>query len=102
MRPFANPIWRFRAQSHPVARGNAWAPPTGRRERPACRAPLPGTTPQSLSRERGSIWGQLLIQGCRGVAQLVAHLLWEQEAGGSSPPSPTKKAQFKGGKAEQG
>ena len=25
----------------------------------------------------------------RGVAQLVAHLLWEQEAGGSSPPSPT-------------
>lgn len=33
---------------------------------------------------------------------MVAHLLWEQEAGGSSPPSPTKKAQFKGGKAEQG
>ena len=26
----------------------------------------------------------------RGVAQLVAHLLWEQEAAGSSPASPTK------------
>jgi hypothetical protein len=26
----------------------------------------------------------------RGVAQLVAHLLWEQEAAGSSPASPTR------------
>ena len=27
---------------------------------------------------------------CREVAQLVAHLLWEQEVGGSSPPFPTR------------
>ena len=33
---------------------------------------------------------QPLAVSCRGVAQLVAHLLWEQEAGGSSPPSPTR------------
>ena len=25
----------------------------------------------------------------RGVAQLVAHTLWEREVGGSSPPTPT-------------
>ena len=30
-----------------------------------------------------------MAQIIRGVAQLVAHLLWEQEAGGSNPPSPT-------------
>ncbi len=28
----------------------------------------------------------------RGVAQLVARLLWEQDAGGSSPFTPTKNA----------
>ena len=27
----------------------------------------------------------------RGVAQLVARLLWEQDAAGSSPVTPTKK-----------
>lgn len=28
---------------------------------------------------------------------MVAHLLWEQEAGGSSPPSPTGEMQLTGG-----
>ena len=31
---------------------------------------------------------------------MVAHLLWEQEAGGSSPPSPTEKVQVKAVTAE--
>ena len=33
-----------------------------------------------------------LIIKFRGVAQLVARLLWEQDAAGSSPVTPTKKA----------
>ena len=41
-------------------------------------------------------FGQPLALSCRGVAQLVAHLLWEQEAGGSSPPSPTKNPRSQG------
>ena len=31
----------------------------------------------------------------RGVAQLVARLLWEQEAQGSSPCTPTKEKSLK-------
>ena len=33
----------------------------------------------------------LIIYLFRGVAQLVARLLWEQDAAGSSPVTPTKK-----------
>ena len=46
-----------------------------------------------------SCFGWSYLSG-RGVAQLVAHLLWEQEAGGSSPPSPTKKSQVGMGMAD--
>ena len=36
----------------------------------------------------------------RGLAQLVARLLWEQDAVGSSPASPTKKCRAIGGTGE--
>ena len=29
---------------------------------------------------------------CRGVAQLVARVLWEHDAAGSSPVAPTKRS----------
>ncbi len=29
-------------------------------------------------------------RACRGVAQLVAHRVWDAGVGGSSPPTPTK------------
>ena len=33
---------------------------------------------------------QIKLNKIRGVAQLVARLLWEQDVGGSSPFTPTK------------
>src|SRR5579875_549275 len=36
---------------------------------------------------------ELTSNDSRGVAQLAAHLLWEQEAAGSSPASPTGRRQ---------
>ena len=36
---------------------------------------------------------KLNILHYRGVAQLVARLVWDQDAGGSNPFTPTKKAQ---------
>ena len=44
---------------------------------------------------------QPLALSCRGVAQLVAHLLWEQEAGGSSPPSPTLRCPLRHGPGQR-
>ena len=37
------------------------------------------------------IYGKIAQLFNRGVAQLVAHLVWDQDAGGSNPLTPTKK-----------
>ena len=45
----------------------------------------------------GKAYTELFLQEInilyRGVAQLVARLLWEQDVGGSNPFTPTKKSQ---------
>ncbi len=37
-----------------------------------------------------NLWNKIPTSKLRGVAQLVARVVWDHEAGGSSPLTPTK------------
>ncbi len=49
--------------------------------------------------EPGENFGRAYAWARRGVAQLVAHLLWGQAVGGSNPPSPTDSGDYGPGAA---
>ena len=49
--------------------------------------------------EYGENFGCAYAWTRRGVAQLVAHLLWGQAVGGSNPPSPTDPGDYGPGTA---